>query len=401
MIVPLTTDAPIYHRPYGTVGLILLNLFAFLATAHDPAVLIRWGLMHGFGPTPLQWLTSNFIHGSWLHLLGNMVFLWGFGLVVEGKIGWKAFLPVYVGIGVSQCALEQMLFASVPGTVSFGASSIVFGLMAIALIWAPRNDLTLGYWLIVWAGTVDIPIVWFAALTLLKSLLVAWLMPGATSELLHLMGAGIGVGIGFAMLWSRLVDCEGWDLVSVMTGRTPRSETAFSYGHQSDRDRRRSVRRPPAPKPAARRDRSNQVRPHPPEPVGTRFSELLNEGKATAAVAELHRIRHLRPDWHPPDEDLLQLARGLRTAKQWNAAVETYQEYIARRSDASLARLELAELYVLVQERPAAAQRVLADCDPSGFTLPQKRRFEQVTEHAERMITDGVIEIEGESWSDL
>lgn len=400
MIVPLTTDAPIYHRPFGTVGLILLNVVPFLAARHDPATLIRWGLMHGFGPTPVQWLTSNFLHGSWLHLLGNMVFLWGFGVVVEGKIGWKLFLAVYVGIGVAQCALEQMLFSS-PGTVSFGASSIVFGLMAISLIWAPRNDLTLGYWLFVWVGTVDIPIVWFSGLTLLKSLLVAWLMPGATSELLHLMGAVIGAVIGVVMLRGRLVDCEGWDLVSVMTGRTPRRDEIFSYEHQSDRSRRRCVSRSARPKSIPQRDRSDRIQTGAARPVGSRFSELLRDGKATAALAELHRIRHLRPDWHPRDEDLLRLARGLRSVKQWSPAVESYREYITRREDASLARLELAELYVLVQERPVAAQRVLADCDPSGFTPPQIRRYEQVTAHAQRMIAEGVIEIEGESWPDL
>ena len=87
---------------------------------------------------PWQWITSNFMHAGIMHLLGNMFCLWGFGLVVEGKIGWWRFLLVYLGIGITQCGLEQtlMLFADEGG--SLGASAIIYGLMAMCMVWAPR-----------------------------------------------------------------------------------------------------------------------------------------------------------------------------------------------------------------------------------------------------------------------
>ncbi len=61
---------------------------------------MTWGLTHGEGLHPVQWVTNNFLHGRIFHLVGNMIFLWGFGLVVEGKLGWWRFLLVYMGIGI-------------------------------------------------------------------------------------------------------------------------------------------------------------------------------------------------------------------------------------------------------------------------------------------------------------
>ena len=116
IVFPYTTDAPIYHRPWGTIGLIVVNTLAFAATGPatgpEPSALWLW---YGRGLHPLQWLTSNFVHGSVSHLLGNMVFLWIFGLVVEGKTGSRLFLACYLGVGVVQSMVEQVLLHAYAG----------------------------------------------------------------------------------------------------------------------------------------------------------------------------------------------------------------------------------------------------------------------------------------------
>ena len=188
MLIPYNTDAPIYHWPFATVGLIVVNTYVFIActmtamkyereawedapsveeidSPEDIHVLLEadpweratdpWILHYGVF-RPWEWVTSNFIHGGFLHLIGNMAVLWGLGLIVEGKVGWWRFLLIYFGIGIGECALEQTLMLWAEGG-SFGASAIVFGLVAITLIWAPRNEVScilfLGY---VWAMDVAI-----------------------------------------------------------------------------------------------------------------------------------------------------------------------------------------------------------------------------------------------------
>ena len=116
VFAPLTSDAPLYHWPRATVGLIAANVVAFAAVrsglgGSEEVVLTQVGLVLGNGLHPLQWVTSNFVHLSFLHLAGNMMFLWAFGLIVEGKLGWRKFLAVYFAAGVLECAAGQVCSA--------------------------------------------------------------------------------------------------------------------------------------------------------------------------------------------------------------------------------------------------------------------------------------------------
>ena len=107
MIIPWGTDAPIYHRPIATIGIIVVNVLAFLLFPYQDHE--EWTLVLGDGLHPLQWVTNIFMHAGFFQLAGNMLFLWTFGLVVEGKLGWWAFLLVYLGLGVSESAGMQLV----------------------------------------------------------------------------------------------------------------------------------------------------------------------------------------------------------------------------------------------------------------------------------------------------
>src|ERR1043166_8583906 len=140
---PYATDAPIYHWPVVTVLLILINVAVFVATGCGEHTPIADALVLHFDHfRATEWVTSNFMHADILHLLGNMVFLWPFGLVVEGKLGWWRFLAVYLGIGALFGAVVQMaMLPTGSHNVSLGASAVLFGLLALAVVWAPKNEL--------------------------------------------------------------------------------------------------------------------------------------------------------------------------------------------------------------------------------------------------------------------
>jgi membrane associated rhomboid family serine protease len=104
MLLPWNTDAPIYHFPWATIGLIVVNTLVYFGTLESETA-EQWMLAYGQGLQPVQWITSNFMHAGLMHLAGNMIFLWGFGLVIEGKLGWWRFLIVYLGIGAIECAV--------------------------------------------------------------------------------------------------------------------------------------------------------------------------------------------------------------------------------------------------------------------------------------------------------
>ncbi len=88
-------------------------------------------------PVPLTVLTAMFMHAGWLHLLGNMLFLWVFGDNVEDKLGHLRYLFFYLGCGVvASCAhIMAHPHSKVP---SLGASGAIAGVMGAYLFLYPR-----------------------------------------------------------------------------------------------------------------------------------------------------------------------------------------------------------------------------------------------------------------------
>jgi membrane associated rhomboid family serine protease len=95
------------------------------------------------GPDPiyLTLLTSMFMHGSWLHLGGNMLFLWIFGDNVEHRAGPLLYLVAYLGAGLVGSAAQILSDPSSP-IPSLGASGAISGVLGAYLILFPRNRVT-------------------------------------------------------------------------------------------------------------------------------------------------------------------------------------------------------------------------------------------------------------------
>src|SRR5271166_4494369 len=161
MLLPWGSDAPLYHRPVATIVLIVLCSVSFLAfPAHKYE---DWALVLGEGVHPVQWVTNLFMHDGWDHLIGNMVFLWVFGIIVEGKLGWWAFLLAFLGIGVMESAGTQILIHPEEPIHMVGASGAIYGLLAMCLVWAPKNEIHCLAFFRFFPTDLDLSILWFAA----------------------------------------------------------------------------------------------------------------------------------------------------------------------------------------------------------------------------------------------
>ena len=241
MFIPLTSDASLKHWPIATVSLIVVHIVVLviqnLVPAHSIEITDRpdptfgtvhvidlepkpgwydFMLSHGDGLHPVQWLTSMLMHGGAGHLLGNMVFLWVFGLVVEGIVGPFAFAALYLGMGILQNIIEQLIFLGTPGVPSLGASSAIFAIMMLAAIWAPQDNIQCVLILFIKPYLINIPILMMGLFYFLWDFGIA-LFQGFSlgTELLHVMGAAIGVVTGFGLLTTGRVDCDQRDLFSM------------------------------------------------------------------------------------------------------------------------------------------------------------------------------------------
>ena len=222
MLIPYGTDAPIYYRPFGTIGVMVANVVTFIITAGGVEN-EGWLLTFGNGLHPSEWMASAFLHFGIWHLIGNLVFLWTFGMIVEGKIGWWKFLTLYLGLCLLGGAVTQSLMLGYDGLSpgAGGASGVIYALMAISLVWAPGNNIDVFviifyFRFILRPLTFEVSILLFALFFIILDLAFAWQGEfNISSELLHLLGAAGGFPVGAFMVKTGMVDCEGWDLFSL------------------------------------------------------------------------------------------------------------------------------------------------------------------------------------------
>jgi membrane associated rhomboid family serine protease len=169
-MIPLRSSERTYSFATVTLILIVINLLVFLYEL----TLSGWRLnyfiaTYGIVPDRLHissLLTSMFIHGGFLHILGNMWFLWVFGRGIEDILGHGKFLVFYLACGLAAGLIHILVNASSP-VPTVGASGAIAGVMGAYLIKFPRARIVTLVPIIIFITTVDIPaafllLYWFA-----------------------------------------------------------------------------------------------------------------------------------------------------------------------------------------------------------------------------------------------
>src|SRR5882672_3869623 len=106
-MIPLRALLVRNSTPVVTLLIIALNVFCFLIELMQPSVIKSYALIPDtFHPTTL--VTSMLLHGGWLHLIGNMWFLWVFGSHIENALGSGKFFLLYLLCGVLSAAVQLM-----------------------------------------------------------------------------------------------------------------------------------------------------------------------------------------------------------------------------------------------------------------------------------------------------
>ena len=240
MVIPVYDSNPTRRRPYVTWALIAVNVLVFLLSpvvrgpvlgepsteqlCSQQAYFLEWGavpaeltsnrpLDYTYGAPAgeneclavrpdyekrawLSSITATFVHGGWLHLLGNMLFLWVFGNNVEDRFGRLRFLLFYLGVGV----LSTYAFA-LTGPDSqqplVGASGAISGVLGAYLLLFPRARVVS---LVSFLFFLPLPLPAWLVLGLYFVLQAfyasgAGLAGGEVAYLVHVVGFLLGVGV--------------------------------------------------------------------------------------------------------------------------------------------------------------------------------------------------------------
>jgi len=130
--------------PVVTTAIIVTNTFVFiLELMGGDAFVKQWSLIPADIVAGRHWitiLTAMFMHAGWMHIIGNMVFLWAFGPEVEDAMGALRYLAFYLlsGLVASLAQIAAMPGSTVP---NLGASGAIAGVMGAFLITYPHDEI--------------------------------------------------------------------------------------------------------------------------------------------------------------------------------------------------------------------------------------------------------------------
>ncbi len=180
-MIPLRHTLPLRKLPYVNRGLVAINLAAFvievLIGPKAEGVIRTFGFIparllapaaYGYAPweVAVTLVSSLFLHGGFVHLIGNMIYLWVFGGAVEEAVGHGSYLGLYLGCGIAG-SLTHTLFFPHSIAPSIGASGSIAGILGALLVLRPQARIVTLFPLVVYWAMAEIPApvfipVWFA-----------------------------------------------------------------------------------------------------------------------------------------------------------------------------------------------------------------------------------------------
>ncbi|HYA22722.1 MAG TPA: rhomboid family intramembrane serine protease [Terriglobales bacterium] len=185
--------------PVVTIALILVNAVVFvLELGGGDAFVLRWSLIPADVVAGHHWitiLTAMFMHGSWSHIIGNMVFLWAFGPEIEDAMNPLRYLAFYL-LGGLAATLAQIVASPHSTVPNLGASGAIAAVMGAFLVTYPRDRIRTLLFFFVFVRIRFIPaalLIGFWFLTQLFSAgAVAQVQTGGVAYLAHIGGAVFG-----------------------------------------------------------------------------------------------------------------------------------------------------------------------------------------------------------------
>jgi membrane associated rhomboid family serine protease len=170
---PVSDVIPSRTTPYVTIAIITVNALVFLWEVQlSTPELQFYTQTFGVVPAYFSWpsvLTSMFLHSGWMHVLGNMLYLWIFGDNVEDRFGHGKYLAFYLFCG-TVAALGQVAVGPDSVVPMVGASGAIAGVMGAYFVLYPRSRVLTAIFLLIFMDLIEIPAIFFLGIWFLMQL---------------------------------------------------------------------------------------------------------------------------------------------------------------------------------------------------------------------------------------
>jgi len=360
MILPIRTSIRPRRTPYVNYVLIAVNVAVFLLTywPHRDIVagqavqraLREWAQQFMLTPVrPYLWqfITYAFLHGSLMHIIGNMYFLYLFGNNVNDKLGSVGYLCFYLAgavfSGIGHAALNT--------NPVLGASGAVAAVTGAYLVLFPQTVITVAYW-IFFIGTMELSALYFIAFKLIfwDNVFEPKFSPSSIAYGAHLAGYGFGIAAILALLATKLISHSQFDLWAMIKRwnrrRQYRQTVTDGYDPFSGR---KSIK-------------VKEVEKTPAQQIRSQITSLINQRNLAAAANLYLELVETDPEHVLARQHQLDIANQLMSMGRWDQSARAYEKFIANYSTYEYSEqvlLMLGVLYCRYLDQPDKARHYL------------------------------------------
>jgi membrane associated rhomboid family serine protease len=335
-MIPIRTNIRPLRTPYTNYALILANVIIFLITysphysfavgGRTEEALRAWAdqfMLNPARPYLWQFVTYAFLHGSWLHLLGNMFFLYLFGNNVNDRLGHVGYLCFYLAGAVFSAAGHAL----VSFTPVLGASGAIAAVTGAYLVLFPQTMITVIYWFIFIIDTIDIPALYFIAFKMIILDNVISRTARSVAYDAHLTGYIFGILSILFMLGVGLVSASPFDLWSMLKrwNQRRRYKDIVSQGYD-----------PFSVQPAKMRINVKDITEktgNPQQAEITQFrdeiSGLMAQHNFSSAADIYQKLIGIDGEQLLPRQQLLDIANQLASENKHTQAAQAYEKFLA------------------------------------------------------------------------
>jgi rhomboid family protein len=237
-MIPISDRNPTRHFPIMNLTLIGINVVVFLfeltlRSRQLDQFMFKWGVVpdnillafaHPLQVPVTLWatlITSQFIHAGWLHIIGNMIFLWVFGDNVEDILGSFTYLIFYLVSGVV-AGISQVIVTGPSSIPSIGASGAIAGVLGAYLLLYPLTKVTIIIPIFFFFWGIDLPAL----------LVIGWWF---VQQLFYGLGALTTAAASGIAFWAHIGGfATGLLLILPFLGRPRSRRRTASYYNASD-----------------------------------------------------------------------------------------------------------------------------------------------------------------------
>lgn len=340
MLLPIRTSISPRQTPYINYALIVVNVFIFLLTYVSPHVdpftreahfLRPWAEQFVLDPRPghlflWQFVSYAFLHASFMHIIGNMFFLYLFGNNVNDKLGHIGYLCFYLagavlsGVGHTLMSSDSVL----------GASGAVAAVTGAYLVLFPQTLITVIYWFF-FIGTMELPALYFIAFKLIiwdNMIEPRFGPPISVAHGAHLAGYTFGIVATVGLLATGLISGSSLDLWAMIKRwnrrRLYRDVVSSGYDPFTGRNTTKHIRVKEVIKSAAEQQKEQQI-----AELRTAISDRLAQRNLAGATEVYLEMMELDDQQVLPRQQLLDIGNQLAGENRHVEAASAYEQFLA------------------------------------------------------------------------